>query len=487
MARRRGPGVASNGWGVIKTRSRATTRATVIGTAGLVLLGGCLLSVPSSASAATPTTIACTTTAVKNALAHSGNYVFSTANAAACSSIAAPGPTTPFEVRKGVTVTLAGTATLTSAGGQIIEVDQGGSLTLTGQQDGAVTPGAIQLQGALAGIVPGTAGPRITLPYHPNGKDGAPGATGASGAWGTPGASDTGDDGGDGQDGESGGDAGAATNGGAVKGGAILNAGTLALSGVEFTGNEAYGGDGGGGGNGGNGGSGGTGADGGSGTPGATAGACSNGQNGGKGGAGGSGGRAGDGGVGSAGANGGDAEGGAIFNTGTLTISQSAFSMNVAIGGGGGAGGSGGKGGSGGAGGTGANGGTGSGLDDSGCEGTSPDLTNGVQGAPGAAGASRPGGAGESGARGGNGGAARGGAIFNTGKLTITTTTFVGDQAQGGDGGPNGSAGSGGNGGKGGSGADVPVGGSGAPTAGADGSSGGDGAPAPHLPDQAPN
>jgi hypothetical protein len=192
--------------------------------------------------------------------------------------------------------------------------------------------------------------------------------------------------------GGSGGNGGDDGNGGAAQGGAIFNAGTAILSGDTFIVNQAVGGDDAGGSAGEYGGTGGQGGldilapeygPGGSGAPGG------NGGNGGK---------------------GGDAQGGAVYNSGRLTLTGVTFQNNEAIaapGGNGGAGGNGGSGGFGGPDGNGANGGNGG--------------------------------------HGGNGGNAQGGAIYPA-AVTGSAVTASGDLVIAKPGGAAGAAGAGGSG-----------------------------------------
>lgn len=151
-------------------------------------------------------------------------------------------------------------------------------------------------------------------------------------------------------------------DGGSAGGGAILNSGTLIVSGSTFASNHTVGGAGGNGGNGGQG----TG-----GLPG---------------------------GMGGRGGDAGNASGGAISNVGTLTITGSTFSGNTALGGAGGMGGNGGDG----------------------------------MGSPGGPGGSA-----------GKGGDTTGGALSNSGTMTVTNSTFVGNTTTGGAGGNGGNPGSG--------------------------------------------
>ncbi len=212
----------------------------------------------------------------------------------------------------------------------------------------------------------------------------------------------------------------AAANAPAVQGGAIDNAGTVTLDSDYFQGDQLRGGAGGNGGTGGGGGAGGQGGAGGNGVKAE----CENKEkkptayltNPGAGGEGGSGG---DGGAGTPAGNGGEAQGGGVYNTGTLTVQRTSFEFNQAEGGYGGNGGSGGSGGNGG---------------------------NGTE-----AGAGNAGGIGEPGAAAGNGANGLGGAIYNAGgKLSIEGSVFEGDTAKGGESGQGGEGGKGGKGGSGG-------------------------------------
>jgi hypothetical protein len=159
------------------------------------------------------------------------------------------------------------------------------------------------------------------------------------------------------------------------------------------------------------------------------------------------GGTGGAGGAGAAGGNGRGGPGGAISNAGsTLTISHSTFIGNLSLAGNGG---NGGVGGNGGAGGT-----------DSGGAINSSNPVGGVpvfatlhisdslfQGNEATAGA---GGSGGIGGSGGNGGDGQGGAISNgSSTLTVSHSTFLGNQVLGGSGGNGGNSGNGGNGGNG--------------------------------------
>jgi hypothetical protein len=231
-----------------------------------------------------------------------------------------------------------------------------------------------------------------------------------------------------------GGDGGRGTDGGLVggksvnaptaEGGAISNAGQLTIEEDEFGADFVVGGFGGQGGGGGSGGAGGAGGGAGDGSGKAQ---CGGGDGEGTAeylanppGGGGDGGRGGDGGPGTSAGNGGEAKGGAIYNTGTLTVKGTFFRLDVANGGGGGEGGAGGGGGAGG---------------------------NGGEGNPGGEGGA--GGNAGNGAAAGNGANARGGAIYNSGTATIEGSAFEEDMAEAGRAGSGGGAGGAGNGGMG--------------------------------------
>ncbi len=360
--------------------------------------------------------------------------------------------TSELSVRKGVTLTLVG-----APPGARIEAARDAQTRLLAVAPGAsVTLVNLTLSGGLAAGAAGASGA--------SGQDGAPGAAGADGAD----AATAGGAGSDGQPAGNASDGSAGTNGGNgenATAGAIVNAGRLTLRDCQLSADTVLGGNGGSGGDGGDGGSGGNGGNGGNGADG------TNGANGGSGGAGGNGGAAGlagDGGSGGGSGNGGDAFGGAIYNTGALTIVASRFASDSAQAGSGPAGGDGGDGGQGGLGGTGGAGGNG---------GSGSGEVGGAGGAGAATLDNTPAGAGGDGGNGGNPGNAAGGAIYNAGgSLSVTGTAFQDDSAAstiagnggaGGGGGVNPSDGDAGDGGQGGS------GGTGAP--GGPGGSGGDG------------
>lgn len=324
---------------------------------------------------------------------------------------------------------------------QVFDV-AGGSLNLV---DVNVTQGMIVGVGGSIGDTgdEGTAGA--------NGTDGGIGAEGSSPSGdggnatstGTTGA--TGDDGGDGEDGGQGLDG----QGGAM---VIAPGAQVAIIGGSFTDSSATGG---GGGDGGPGGGGGGGGQGGAGGPGGVGGspwnvpgdtvAAGDGGDGGNSSAAGDGGPGGNGGDGGKGGDGGDGQGGAIYNAGTLSVDNTAFSGDTVTGGNGGAGGAGGDGGDGGE------------LPE-----TPPGGYGGKGGCPGYGGDGGDGSAGASGGDGGNGGDggdsgkagdASGGAIYNEGSLTMqydqapaSDGWLAGDTVTAGQGGAGGASGAGGDG-----------------------------------------
>ncbi|HYH59491.1 MAG TPA: PKD domain-containing protein [Thermoleophilaceae bacterium] len=152
----------------------------------------------------------------------------------------------------------------------------------------------------------------------------------------------------------------------------------------------------------------------------------------------------GDGGAGGNGSPGGDARGGAIFNAGTLLLTNVTFSGNWANGGEGGAGGGGGPGGQGGVGGFAGNGGNGGPADLKDQETCNFNGTCGEGGDGGDSGDSAPSGSGANGGHGRPGGDGRGGAIYNAGQLTIHGAGFDSNLAAGGHGGNGASGGHGG-------------------------------------------
>ncbi len=364
---------------------------------------------------ATPIT-SCTTANVQSAIAAGGSYVFD------CGGIIAPpvvdGQQVPFTVPSGDTVSLDATgapSAVTFDGGrasQLFAVN-GGDLTLTD----------VTIQDGVASGTPGTAGPV--------GADGTDGADGPGGKAGTAMTGPTA--GGNGKPGSVGKAGTDGSDGGDGLGGAIDQlGGSLTLVDDTVQSSVAQGGQGGAGGRGGNGGEGGTGGIGGSGIVDQASGTTAAGATGGMAGDGARGGNGGNGGAGGA------ASGGAIYSTGQLTVTDTAFSDNEAQAGDAGAGGTAGGGGIGGQGGEGGSGG-------SQAAGTGTDGGN-------AGGAGDAGAAGDAGTN-GAGGSAAGGAIYATGELTLTGDRFDGNIADGGDGGnPSGSSPSGGTGGDGGGG-----------------------------------
>jgi hypothetical protein len=286
------------------------------------------------------------------------------------------------------------------------------------------------------------------------GGSGGDGGTGSAQAGGGLTHGGHGGSGGNGGDGGSGADAGEAADGGNALGGAIYNAGSLQIISTQFgAGDFARGGQGGDGGAGGAAGAGGIGGGGGAGGETASV----DGGHGGDGGAVGTPGQAGQAGSGSDGGNGGDGMGGAIYNTGTGTVSisssssatPSSFIGNFAEGGAGGSGGDGGAGAYGGIGGNAAWGGEGSsGFGAGGIGGNGADGSDGTPGTNGGAGGN-----------GGVGGAGQGGALAseNT-NVTVDSSTLystdppAGDPADVAIGGAGGSGGAGGDGGHGGDG-----------------------------------
>ena len=334
---------------------------------------------------------------------------------------------------------------------------QGGSILIT---SGQVTLNTVSLFGstAVAGAG-GTGGPGGTGGNGGSGMDGPPGDSGTPA---TPFTAET--DGGPGHPAQPGGKGGNGRaggmggTGGAAQGGAIYNAGTLHLNGVTIISTATAGaaGQGGNGGTGGNGATGGTGGDGGEGAPGNQFNLMSppgHGTNGAEGGTGGTGGSGGNGGGAGPGGSGGAAQGGGVYNIGTLVVTASTISGTST----GGTGdfllgtqvGPGGVAGPGGAGGLGGDGGPG--VD----TGSPGDGGDGAAGGPGGAGG--PASAAGAGAVAGSGGMAQGGGVYNAGTASFDSTSVVkASQANGGFGGAGGhttkSGGSGGNGGAGGAG-----------------------------------
>lgn len=402
----------------------------------VLALGGLSAESMSSAVAAGSNVIKCaakakeTTEAIEKAIEKGGSYVLECGENPA---IAAPVPkiTPASELAPGFKVPGGKSVTFTAAPGtqptfenehnghaRLFTIEKGGSLTLEGVVLSAVTSGPTGVSAGKAKLKgeEGEAGEEEE-------KESAFEKEGTEGKPGTEPIEESSGNGGAGTAGGSGGIIGSsAANAPKVQGGAISNAGTLTLNGDQFQGDALNGGSGGNGGTGGGGGNGGRGGTGGIGT----IAECANKfgqefayrQHGGDGGEGGSGG---DGGAGTPAGNGAEAQGGSIYNTGTLAVKSTSFDRNLVQGGFGGNGGGGGSGGKGGEGG------------------------GGVNGANGAAG-----GIGEPGGAAGSGASGLGGAIYNSGSLTLEGASFEEDTAQGGESGDGGEGGSGGGGGGGG-------------------------------------
>ena len=268
----------------------------------------------------------------------------------------------------------------------------------------------------------------------------------------------------DGSDGSNaGGNGTSGTAGGAAYGGALYNLGNLTVQRCLFLTNGVTGGSGGAGGNGGNGSfNGGNGGGGGAAaqafggaiynlgtiniTDSTFAGNTALGGNGGAAGAGGAGAAPGTGGSSAAGA---PAAGGAIYNVGTLRVSSSTFTLNAASGGNGADGadqfrnGSAGKNGADGFGGAIFSSGSGSFTN-------STFVANGATGGNGGNGGNAPAPNGFTGGNGGNGGNGTGGHLLSSNSFTVINCTFFGGSAQGGSNGIGGlSAANGSNGSKG--------------------------------------
>ncbi len=344
-----------------------------------------------------------------------------------------------------------GVVTLSGDGSnRVLEVRGGGSLTLIDLDiEGGEARGSSGAEGKSG--TNGAAGA-----YGMAGSGGLEGATpGGAGGVGQPGTSgEPGDAGTDGTDG---------TSGGEAQGGGMFIAagGTATVQGGAFISDGALGGGGGRGGtagSGGPGGGGGAGGDGGMGGPGVAgpAGAGGEGAIGGDGASGGDGGKAGDGG------DGGEAQGGAIYNEGSLAVTDTEFNEDLAYGGSGGLGG---FGGSGGYGGENQQFSLVGGFGDGGSGGTGNYSGGRASGGPGGNGAVGGNGGeaadGSDGGGGGDGGDGRGGAIYNAGSATLTynrapieTAWFDGDEAYGGGGGGGEDGAGGGKGGNGGGGGD---------------------------------
>jgi hypothetical protein len=399
-------------------------------------IGGTSVLWVSLAGAEGPTPIKCgseakkTTEAIEKALEKGGTYVLECLENPDI-EVPIPKETPPnklsegFKVPSGKSVTLiAQTGTLPTfendehnRHSRLFTVEKGGELTLEGVVLSASTTGPAGLSAGKVKLKgeKGEEGEEEEKESPKEGTEGIPPREVNE---------ESSADGGAGTAGGSGGIIGSsAVNAPAVQGGAISNAGTVTLKGDQFQGDSLIGGFGGQGGGGGGGGAGGKGGEGGKGVEASCAskegGSTKYRENPGDGGEGGTGG---DGGVGTPAGNGGEAEGGAIYNTGTLTVQKTSFDHDLVQGGDGGAGGAGGSGGNGGNGGFGNAGGEGN-----------------------AGGIGEPGGAAGSGASG------LGGAIYNAGgAISIEESSFEEDEAQGGESGPGGQGGTGGKGGSGG-------------------------------------
>jgi len=390
----------------------------------------------SLAGAEGPTTIKCgseakkTTEAIEKAIEKGGTYVLECLENP---DIEVPIPKeTPssklaegFKVPSGKSVTfIAQTNTLAmfennehNRQSRLFTVEKGGSLTLEGVALSASTTGP-------SGVSAGKAKLKGEKGEPGEEEEKEPPKEGTEGIPPREVNEESSADGGDGEGGGSGGIIGSsAVNAPAVQGGAISNAGTVTLNGDQFQGDFLIGGFGGQGGTGGGGGAGGKGGEGGKGVeascPTKEGGSTKYRENPGDGGDGGAGG---SGGVGTPAGNGGEAHGGAVYNTGTLTVQRTSFDHDLVEGGNGGNGGPGGSGGSGGNGGFGKEGGEGN-----------------------------AGGIGEPGAAAGSGSNGQGGAIYNAGgTLSIEGSSFEENEAHGGESGAGGQGGAGGKGGSGG-------------------------------------
>lgn len=406
----------------------------VRGVRGAFLLGGVMVLVGGGVSAraasgtSPPPTLPCTEAAVQQALNAGGTYNVP------CNNL---GLTKPLVMSHG-TVTLTGGAFLKGGLSTRIFIVKGGDLTLDGitmWQGGASAVGGSKGEDGPAQTVPGANG-MDGNGAGSNGGNGMPGLTGIAGHNGTAAHVDTSNP------------ASGAERGGCMT---IAPGATVSMYGGGAQSCEVFGSssalkggapDGGNGGNasrGGNGGAGGT----------AQGTATGPGGNGGNGGAGG------NGGTGGSGANGLSAEGGAIYNQGTLIIVGGQFADDRALAGNGGTGGNGGGGGNGGSGGA-----RGLGV------GGFPDGSYGAGGNGGSAGAGGDGGA---------GGDAYGGAIYNDGgTLLVSGTEFDRNSVQPGLPGDLGQQSSSGEAGSYGSG--VPNGSDGATSSGGDAGAAGSGA-----------
>jgi hypothetical protein len=312
--------------------------------AAAVLWGPAALAAPGG-PAVTKVLTTCTFTALKNAVAAGGTIDYGINCTSPPVSFAAT-----IQVPSGRTADI-------EANGHTVAFDDGNKVRLFQVTGGHLTIGGISLNNAAVSTASGTNGGTGA-----NGTSGAAGSTGANGAGGTsPGQA--------GSPGQPGGAGGTATAGKAgvagknatlARGAALLiTSGTVTLTNDGFSNDVVTGGNGGSGGAGGSGGSGGDGGVGGIGGAGAGGAPTGTGGAGGAGGQGGNGAPGGAGGAGGKSGAGGAAQGGAVWNAGTLTVSGCTFSGDQAVSGNGGSGGPGGLGGHSGGGGNAGSGGSG--------------------------------------------------------------------------------------------------------------------------------
>jgi hypothetical protein len=425
-----------------------------LGCAGLASFALAVALLPASSARASGTPIgACTFAALKSAAEAGGTWSLS-----ACTSIEFGQQT--IAVPGGVNVTFEATGSVTLAkGAPFFIVPSGASLTLVG----------LTLKEGFVHGLPGTPGtPGTTGGEGHHGTEGAEGISGVNNELGSGTSGAPGDNALPGSAGTAGGAGAAGTAGGEARGGAVQveAGGSLTVHGGAFYEDEAHGGEGGWGGKGGEGGLGGVGEPGGQGGTGGSA-VCADqcapeAAGGGDGAPGGSGSEGEPGGAGGLGGAGGDAQGGAIYNAGTLSISGATqFFEDRAYGGFGGSGGEGGPASGGGSGGKGGRGGG------SGCNSTKEQQYNcGRPGEGGQGGGGAEGGTAGAWGAGAPGGDAQGGAIYNTGTATVLEASFEKNIAKGGVGNGNADVGAGPNpgaGGHGGGGGNLGAGGAGGP------------------------
>jgi hypothetical protein len=279
-------GGAVRGGGSCRSRGWLAVPAVAVALGGLLTTAG--------VATAGPTTVACTQSAFDAAVKAGGTVVF--------------GANCTITLTKTVNIPASLTVSIES-GGNTVDLSGDDSVRLFSVAGGSLTISGITLS---QGVVTGKTG-----------KGGSNGADGVTGANGAPGSSSS--PGGPGQNGTKGGAGTAGAAGGSAEGGGIdITSGTVDLQSVTLELDAAVAGSGGEGGIGGVGGSGGVGGGGGTGS-GTSAG--TNGGNGGNGGVAGDGGKGGKGGV---------AEGGAIYNAGSLTLTNCVFASDDARAGGGG-------------------------------------------------------------------------------------------------------------------------------------------------------